>query len=125
MPSMTTLRSFVARVEQGAHAEAIEEFYAENASMQENQAAPRVGRDNLVRHEKGVLRRASAVRSQCVHPILVDADHVVIRWVFEFDWLDGTRTRMEELAYQQWSGDRIVTEQFFYDPAQLAPVRAT
>ena len=34
---------------------------------------------------------------------------------------DGTRTRMEELAYQRWSGERVVEETFFYDPAQLVP----
>jgi hypothetical protein len=43
MPSPDTLERFIARVEQNAHAEAIEEFYTENASMQENQSAPRVG----------------------------------------------------------------------------------
>ena len=51
------------------------------------------------------------------------ADRVVIRWIFEFDWLDGSATRMEELAYQRWEGDRIAEEQFFYDPAQLAKGR--
>ena len=34
-----------------------------------------------------------------------------------------SRTRMEELAYQRWDGDRIVEENFFYDPAQLVPDR--
>jgi len=28
---------------------------------------------------------------------------------------------MEELACQRWEGERVVAEQFFYDPAQLAP----
>jgi hypothetical protein len=45
----------------------------------------------------------------------------VIRWIFEFEWLDGRRTRIEELAWQRWDGERIAQEQFFYDPAQLAP----
>ncbi len=48
-------------------------------------------------------------------------DHVVIRWVFRFDWLDGTVTRMDELAYQRWEGDRIAEETFYYDPAQRVP----
>ena len=48
-------------------------------------------------------------------------DRVVVRWIFEFEWLDGTFTRMEELAYQRWAGERIVEEQFFYDPAQRIP----
>lgn len=52
--------------------------------------------------------------------MLVNGEIVVIRWVFEFEWLDGKRTRIEELAYQRWKGERIAEEQFFYDPAQLA-----
>jgi hypothetical protein len=43
-PSSDTLERFIARVEQNAHAEAIEEFYTGLASMQENLDPPGVGR---------------------------------------------------------------------------------
>jgi hypothetical protein len=121
MPSAETLKKFIARVEGNAHAEAIEEFYTANASMRENQAVPRVGRDLLVAHERKVLARAKSVTSQCVQPVFVNGDQVVIRWIFQFEWLDGTSTRMEELACQRWEGERIAEEVFFYDPAQLRP----
>jgi ketosteroid isomerase-like protein len=120
MPHHETLERFVARVEENAHADAIAEFYTENASMQENQSAPRVGRDSLVARERAVLAKARSVRSTCVRPVFVDGDKVVVRWIFEFEWQDGSRTRMEELAYQRWDGERIAEETFFYDPAQLA-----
>lgn len=123
MPSPETLERFIARVEQNAHAEAIEEFYAENASMRENFAEPRIGRALHVANERQVLARARSVQSQCVHPVFVNGDHVVIRWIFRFVWLDGTVTRMEELAYQRWEGERMAEEQFFYDPAQRVPVK--
>ena len=123
MPSSTTLDRFIARVEQNAHAEAIEEFYTDNASMQENNSPPRVGRDLLVQREKRVLARARTVASTCVRPVFVNGDRVVVRWIFEFEWLDGSRTRMEELACQRWEGDRIAEERFFYDPAQRQPVK--
>jgi len=121
MPSLETLERFIARVEQNAHAEAIEEFYTENASMQENLGTARVGRDSLVAHERQVLSRAESVRSTCVRPTFVQGDLVVIRWIFEFEWKNGSRSRMEELAYQRWEGERIAEEQFFYDPGQFAP----
>jgi hypothetical protein len=124
MPTAQTLERFIARVEQNAHAEAIEDFYTAGASMQENQATPRSGRDTLVANERRVLARARAVSSQCVRPVFVNGDRVVIRWVFRFEWLDGTVTRMEELAYQRWEGERIAEETFFYDPAQLVARKA-
>ena len=119
MPTPETLERFIARVEENAHAEAIEEFYTPDASMQENQSEPRVGRDRLVANERRVLSQAKTVTSRCVRPVFVDGDFVVVRWIFHFDWLDGTRSEMEELAYQRWAGERIQQETFFYDPAQL------
>lgn len=121
MPTPETLARFIARVEENAHAEAIEEFYTSEASMQENQSAPRTGRDTLVAHERKVLARARSVSSQCVQPVFVSGDHVAIRWIFRFEWLDGSVTRMEEIACQQWQGERIAAETFFYDPAQQVP----
>jgi hypothetical protein len=124
MPTPETLERFIARVEQNAHAEAIEEFYTVDASMQENQKPPRVGRDNLAARERKVLAKARSVTSECIRPVFVSGDRVVIRWVFEFEWQDDTTTRMEELAYQRWEGDRIAEEAFFYDPSQTAPRKA-
>lgn len=123
MPSTATLERFIARVESNAHVEAIEEFYAEDASMQENNDPPRVGRDRLVAHEARALAMAASVTSKCVRPVFVHGDHAVVRWIFEFTGHDGSVRRIEELAYQRWEGERIREEKFFYDPKQFAPVR--
>ena len=123
MPSPETIERFIARVEQNAHVDAIREFYAEEASMQENNSPPRVGRDALIKHEREVLSRADSLLSTCVRPVLVNGDTVVVRWIFQFEWKDGSMTRMEELAYQRWEGERITEEQFFYDPEQRIPRR--
>lgn len=120
MPTLATLERFIARVEQNAHVEAIAEFYMPDASMQENQGVPRRGRDALMATEQKVMARATSLTSQCVRPVFVSGDRVVIRWVFNFQWRDGTSTRMEELAYQRWEGELIAEETFFYDPAQRA-----
>lgn len=121
MPSSEVLDRFVAKVESNEHAEAIEQYYAPDATMQENDLPPRRGREALAAHERRVLARMRSVRSKCVRPVFVNGDHVVIRWVFEFEALDGARTRIEELACQRWVDDRVVEEKFFYDPRQLVP----
>jgi hypothetical protein len=123
MPMPDTLERFIARVEQNAHVEAVEEFYTANASMQENQAAPRIGREAHVANERKVLARARSVTSKCVRPVFVSGDRVVVRWIFRFEWNDGSVTQMEELACQRWEGERIAEETFFYDPAQRVPKR--
>ena len=121
MPTADTLGKCIARVEQNAHVEALEEFYTADSTMQENQSAPRVGREANMANERRVLAKAKTVSSKCVRPVFVNGDRVVIRWIFRFEWPDRTFTRMEELAYQRWDGERIAEETFFYDPAQLVP----
>ncbi len=121
MPTYETLERFIARVESNEHDKAIAEFYTENASMRENQAEPRKGRDNLIVREQAVLARTKSVTSECLRPVFVHGDRVAIRWRFRFVWLNGITTEMEEIAYQRWEEDRIAEEQFFYDPAQREP----
>lgn len=121
MPTTETMERFIARVEANAHDVAVEEFYTADSSMQENQAIPRVGRDVHVANERKVLSRAKSLLSKCVRPVFINGDRVVIRWIFHFEWLDGTITHMEEIAYQRWEGERIAEETFFYDPAQRIP----
>ena len=118
MPTRERVAEFVAVVEADRHVEAIERFYHEDASMQENQAAPRVGRDLLVETERATLAR-SQVRTEAAGFVLIEGDEVVIRWVFHFTSRDGKTTRFEELAHQVWRDDRIAVERFFYDPGQL------
>jgi hypothetical protein len=119
MPTPATLEAFIAMVEANDHVRAIEQYYAPDASMQENDAPPRRGRELLAANEAKVLSRMRTVKSTCVRPVFTNGDRVVIRWIFEFEALDGMRTRIEELAYQRWEGERVAEEKFFYDPKQL------
>jgi ketosteroid isomerase-like protein len=119
MPTRERVEAFIARVVSGAHAEAIEEFYHEDASMQENMNTPRVGRDLLAAQERATLARHKAVFTHPVTDWFIDGDKVVIHWIFAFTRVDDTVMRIEELAFQVWRDDRIQTERFFYDPAQM------
>src|ERR1700687_1699515 len=69
MPSRARLDEFIAAVESGDHAGAIERYYTEDASMQECRAA-RVGRELLVAHERGVPARMSHVYSKAVSSVV-------------------------------------------------------
>lgn len=116
MPSRQTVQAFITLVEQGQYVQAIEQFYAPDASMQENSQPPRRGRDTLVTYERAVIAACSAMRTLPVESFLVDGDFVVIHWVFEFTRLSGKTMRIDELAHQRWQGEKIVEERFFYDP---------
>jgi hypothetical protein len=121
MPTRETVDAFVAQVVSGDHVGAIRDWYAEDAWMQENQAPPRVGRALLMEHEANALSRSARVDTELLAPPVVNGDRVVIRWRFTFVPKDANASpiSMEELAWQTWSGDKIATETFFYDPKQL------
>jgi ketosteroid isomerase-like protein len=118
MPSRARLDELIATVVSGDHAGAIERYYTEDASMQENAAPPRVGRDVLVAHERAVLERMAQVHSKCVSSV-VEGDRVAIHWNFELTDKSGKVRRFDEIAWQEWRGDKIFRERFFYDPAKI------
>jgi hypothetical protein len=119
MPSLNTVESFISLVERGKTVEAMERFYAENATMQENAAPPRVGKSALIKYEEDALASISSLKAICIQPVFISGDFVVIRWVFEIEDKKGQTMRFEELAHQRWEGEVMVQEQFFYDPAQF------
>lgn len=117
MPGKARLNAFIDMVLAEEHAEAIEQFYHEDASIQENLNTPRCGRDLLVAHEKASFAKLKSMQSY--PPILqvVAGDQVVIQWQFDIVDPAGQRRRLQEVSVQRWRGDRILTEQFFYDSA--------
>ena len=119
MPKPETIEQFIAMVESNEHDKAIEKFYTIDASMQENQAEPRVGRDNLVANEKNTLLKVKSLVSKCIRPYFMNGDQVVIRWYFRFEWKNGSISEIEEIAYQNWQEELIKSEKFFYDPKQF------
>jgi len=121
MPARDRVAAFVAAVEAGRYVEAIEEFYHPDASMQDNQRPPRLGRDQLVADERATMAMFATMKTDPVEDLLIDGDKVMVRWRFTFTPAEGPPMIMEELALQRWDGDRIAEERFFYDPRQTRP----
>jgi hypothetical protein len=119
MPKIETIEQFITMVESNEHDKAIERFYTTDASMQENQSEPRVGRDFLVANEKNTLLKVSSLVSKCVRPYFINGDDVVIQWYFRFEWKNGTVSEIEEITHQNWEDELIKKEKFFYDPKQF------
>ena len=115
------MQAFVDAVLARDFVQSIRDFYAEDATAQENLNPPRVGREALIAHETKTLRAMGKVEPHLT-TLLVDGDKVVIGWRFDMTTHEGVTRRLDELSLQTWRGDRIVTERFFYDPASIQPV---
>lgn len=117
MPDRSRVEAFIAEVVHGDHVIAIRDFYHDDATMQENAAEPRRGKQALMTHEAAALARIQAMETHPVTTFLIDGDNVAIRWTFDRVSKKGERHRLEELSLQRWDGDRIRSERFFYDSA--------
>jgi hypothetical protein len=116
MPTRERVQAFIDRVVSGAHIEAIEEFYTEDSSMQENLNPPRQGRDVLTEGERRALARVKEMRTRPVTRFAIEGDIVFINWIFDAVQKDGAVKTLDEIAVQEWRGDRIWRERFYYDP---------
>lgn len=119
MPDRKRVAALVDMVEQDRFVDALQEFYADDAVTQENDAPPRSGLAALIEREKRVLANLKRMHTLPVEWFVVEGDRSVIHWVFEFEDHHGRRFRLEELASQLWRGDRIIHERFHFDPAQV------
>jgi hypothetical protein len=125
MPSRARVEAFVALVEAAQYVEALQQFYHPHASMQDNQAPPRLGLERLVADERATMARFAQMKTDPVTDLLIDGEKVMIRWKFTFTPTEGPPVVMEELSLQRWEGDRVAEERFFYDPRQTRPAVAS
>ena len=119
MPKRETVEAFISLVEAGNFDTAMERFYDNDATMQENQDQPRQGLATLIERERQTMARSRNIKAKCVRPVLIEGDTVVIRWLFEFELNDGRKLILDEVAHQRWRGEKMCEEKFFYDPKQM------
>jgi ketosteroid isomerase-like protein len=122
MSTRERVQELVRYVRAGRIPEAIGEFYAENATMQENRQPPTVGKAANLAREQAFAASVERWHEVSARSVVVDGDQVLIEWVFEYTTRDGQRIRMEEIAQQRWRDGRIERERFFYDTATLSHV---
>ena len=118
METLENVKELIALARQGSFLEAIERFYAEDATMQENFDSPRAGLGALLENERRVLAAFPDIHLERVGWLMVDGDRAAINWVFGYTSSAGKKVRLDEVAYQEWRNGKIVRERFYYDPAQ-------
>lgn len=119
MSTRERVQELVGYVQAGRIPEAIERFYADGATMQENRQPPTVGNAANLARERAFGDSVERWHEVTARSIAVDGDQVLIEWVFEYTTREGQRIRMEEIAQQTWRDGKIVRERFFYDSATL------
>ena len=119
MPTRDQVTRFVRLVEANRILDAIDEFYDENVSMQDNLEPPVVGKAANRERERAFFGSITVHRHDALS-VAIDGEQVVIHWLLEFTGGDGKHYRLDQLSHQQWTDGRIVRERFYYDSARIA-----
>jgi len=117
MSTQENVEKLIELVQRGEFLEAIEKYYAPNATMQENlqPASMRTGLPALLEGERQALARFHFHQHRAAS-FVVNANRAAINWIFEVSEQSGKRYVLDEIAYQEWQDGKIIRERFYYDP---------
>lgn len=125
VPTYSRVRSFIARVEQADYLGAVVHFYHADAWFQENMDPPRKGRDAQLAYAMETMLRYGKLHTRKVERFAINGSLVFINWQIEVMQPNGEKVLFDEVAMQEWDGERIRWERFYYDPGQFSHRAAT
>jgi hypothetical protein len=94
--------------------EAIERFYAADASLQENFEPPIVGKPAILERERGFAANIASALPPVLHASGVGDGVTFSEWTYDMTFKDGTHFVLREVARRQWENGLIVHERFYY-----------
>jgi hypothetical protein len=102
-------------IRQGKIVEAIQEFYDNDAAMQENSNPPTVGRAVNVEREKQFMSAVKEWKGFNVTAFGVGEDVTFYECNIDFIDTKGQSVHMEQAVVAKWKNGKIVHERFYYD----------
>jgi hypothetical protein len=109
------LEDLFSYIREGRILDAINEFYAEDVVMQENNLPPTVGREANFEREKQFL---STVKEwQRFDVIAKGAGEDVTFYETVMDWVttDGTPVHVEQVVVAKWRNGKIIHERYYHN----------
>jgi ketosteroid isomerase-like protein len=103
---------------QGKLLDAFDKYYADDVVLTEPRGTWK-GKPECRQHEVDFLNMVQEFHGLEVSNLASDEDKGV---VFIESWMDvtfkdGNRAKMEQVSVQQWEGDKVVHERFYYENA--------
>ena len=102
---------------EGKALEGLERFYADDVVMQENTAAPTVGKTANRAREIDFFDSVAEVHEVSLLGNAAGQDVTFSEWIFDVTLKNGTRSRLDQTSVRRWKDGRIVHERFYYQAA--------
>ncbi len=106
-----------AMIGQGQMLEAFEKYYHEDVVMIEANGEIREGKEKNRELEKQFMSSIAEMHGGWVSALTSNEETgvtMVETWM-DTTFKDGNRMKMEEVCVQQWQGDQIIRERFYYN----------
>ena len=111
-------------LKQGKFAEGIENFYAENATAQENTNPPTVGRATMVENERKFLTKVTAYHGIEILATGIDDKGggngvVLYEAIMQWDQSDKGHVSVNQVVVERWKDGKIAHIRFYgnFDPS--------
>ena len=98
----------------GKAMEGFEEFYADNASMQENLDAPCVGKDANRAREIAFFGMVEAWHGGKLLASAVHGDTSFAEWEFDVTYKGAPRAVSRQVSVRRWQDGKVVEERFYH-----------
>ncbi|HSF10092.1 MAG TPA: nuclear transport factor 2 family protein [Nitrospirales bacterium] len=109
------LEDLFAYIREGRILDAINEFYAEDAAMQENNESPTVGRKANLEREKQFLSTVKEWKRFEVTAKGAGDDVTFYETVMDWVASDGTPVHVEQVVVAKWQGGKIIHERYYHN----------
>jgi hypothetical protein len=110
------LEDLFSYIREGRILDAINEFYAEDAVMQENSLPPTVGREANLEREKQFLSTVKDWQLFDVTAKGVGEDVTFYETVMDWVITDGTPVHVEQVVVAKWQDGKIINERYYHNP---------
>jgi ketosteroid isomerase-like protein len=110
------LEDLFAYIREGRILDAINEFYSEDALMQENNLPPTEGREANLEREKQFLSTVKEWQRFDVTAKGVGDDVTFYETVMDWVTTDGTPVHVEQVVVAKWQDGKITHERFYHNP---------
>ena len=110
------LEDLFSYIREGRILDAINEFYAEDAVMQENNLPPTVGREANLEREKQFLSTVKDWQRFDVTAKGVGEDVTFYETVMDWVTTDGTPVHVEQVVVAKWQDGKIINERYYHNP---------
>lgn len=114
-------------LQQGKFAEGIEDFYAEDATAQENTKPPTVGRATMIENERKFLTKVTAYHGIEILATAIDDQGggngvVFYEAIMQWDQSDKGHVSVNQVVVERWKNGKIAHIRFYgnFDPGSEA-----